>query len=96
MIPNMEDENYIDPDLGMSRAEVEAMEQQYLDALNSRELLAKHEAGHAVVAEHFKMGVKSVVVYGLNQSFTETDKRAWSVDMLHNELVYFSPGTRRF
>lgn len=66
--------------------EMERMKKRFLDAQNSRELLAVHEAGHAAVAEHLNMGIKRVVVQGLNTSYTETDKRPLSKEMLHNEL----------
>jgi len=72
--------------------EMERMRKRFLDAQNSRKLLAVHEAGHAAVAEHLNMGVKRVVVQGLNTSYTETNKRPPSKEMLHNELVMLLAG----
>ena len=72
--------------------EMERMKKRFLDAQNSRELLAVHEAGHAAVAEHLKMGIKRVVVQGINTSYTETDKRPVSRETLHNELVMLLAG----
>jgi hypothetical protein len=72
--------------------EMERMKKRFLDAQNSRELLAVHEAGHAVVAEHLNIDVKRVVLQGINTSYTETDKRPPSKEMLHNELVMLLAG----
>src|SRR5271155_3272697 len=75
-----------------SASEMQQMKQRYLDAMDDRKLLAVHEAGHAVVAEHLNMGVKRVVVQGLNTSYTETNKRPPSREMLHNELIMLLAG----
>jgi hypothetical protein len=81
------------PEIPLSDVEeMERMTKRFLDAQNSRELLAVHEAGHAAVAEHLNMGVKRVVVQGLNTSYTETNKRLPSKEMLHNELVMLLAG----
>ena len=83
------------PEIPLSDAEeMERMTKRFLDAQNSRELHAVHEAGHAAVAEHLNMGVKRVVVQGINTSYTETDKRPLSKEMLHNELVMLLAGYR--
>jgi hypothetical protein len=89
----MEDED--NPELELvepSDEEMQEMKKRYLDALDSRAILSLHEASHAVVAEHFNMGVKQVVVQGVNTSYTETAKRPPSKEMLHNELVLLLAG----
>jgi hypothetical protein len=49
--------------------------QRLQEAFEDRRLLSIHEAGHAIVAEHFKMGVVRIVVIAPNRSFTEIPNR---------------------
>jgi ATP-dependent Zn protease len=66
--------------------------ERFSDAVHDTKLLALHEAGHAVVATHLKRRVLRVVAKGFGNSFTETDRRLPSMDMLHAELTLLFAG----
>jgi ATP-dependent Zn protease len=50
-------------------------ERRLQEALEDRRLLSIHEAGHAVVAEHFRMRVVRIIVIAPNKSVTEITDR---------------------
>jgi hypothetical protein len=77
-----------EPEIPLSDVkEMEQMKQRFLDAQNSRELLAVHECGHAVVAEHLNMSVVRVVLRNPNSSFAELAPRSPSKDTLVHDLA---------
>jgi hypothetical protein len=84
----MEDAPNTAPETPLSEfEEMEQMKQRFMDAQDSRELLAVHEAGHAAVAEHFDMGVVKVILRGPSSSFTEVNPRSPSKDTLLDDLT---------
>jgi len=63
------------------------LERRLRGAFDDRKLLSIHEAGHAVIAEHFKMDVVLVQAIAPNKSFTQIRDRRPTKETLLEDVT---------